>query len=29
VRTDLLGPDGKSMFGAIDQRVAPAPGTAA
>ncbi len=29
VRTDLLGLDGKSVFGAIDQRVAPAPGAAA
>jgi fumarylacetoacetate (FAA) hydrolase len=29
VRTDLLGLDGKSMFGVIDQRVAPAPGAAA
>jgi hypothetical protein len=29
VRTDMPGLDGKSMFGAIDQRVAPAPGTAA
>jgi fumarylacetoacetate (FAA) hydrolase len=29
VRTEMLGVDGKSVFGAIDQRVAPAPGAAA